>query len=189
MSETVNGSGNDGPINTISSCAFSTPRLQVKAWNTAPSSLTSLEAELSELLIPAVTAFLPEPLRLAKGVDPIAGWIAARNSESDVFTVRDKSTHALFGLLILAASFEPGYPLEIRLGYLLAEQTWGKGIATELVKGLVLWCRENYLSGHLLGGVEKGNPASAAVLIKAGFKRSDVLSSGDTDTFELRLCP
>lgn len=189
MSETVNGSGNDGPINTISSCAFSTPRLQVKAWNTAPADLASLEAELSVILTPAVTAFLPEPLRLAKGVDPVARWIATRNGESDVFAVRDKSTHALFGLLILAASQERGCPLEIRLGYLLAEKTWGKGIATELVKGLVVWCRESHLSGHLLGGVEKGNPASAAVLIKAGFERSDMLSSGETDTFELRLCP
>ena len=31
--------------------------------------------------------------------------------------------------------------VEVRLGYLVSEAAWGRGFATELVKGLFDWCR------------------------------------------------
>ncbi|MFD2205760.1 GNAT family N-acetyltransferase [Kiloniella antarctica] len=181
-----------GEVNAISSCAFTTRRIAVKAWGFTSVHLETvqdvkLEAELLELLTPAVTMFLPEPLQLSQKTDRIASWIIARNSESTVLEARDKSTHALLGVLILAVTDDADCPLEIRLGYLLREKSWGRGIASELLKGLVAWCRENHLPVHFLGGVERGNPASASVLIKTGFKRSNTLSSEKTDIFELSL--
>ena len=55
---------------------------------------------------------------------------------------------------------------------MLAESAWGKGFATELITGLVNWCRENAIKS-ITGGVEHNNPASARVLEKCGFSVND----------------
>ncbi len=55
--------------------------------------------------------------------------------------------------------------LGVRLGYLLAERGWGRGMASELVAGFVGWCRENGVVS-ISGGVAIDNPASARVLVK-----------------------
>ena len=144
-------------------------------------------AALSALLTPAVTEFLPEPMRFAGGPNEIESWVSARNEESDVFSVRDRTTQAFLGLLILGPSRDATGALTVRLGFLLAEKAWGQGYATELVKGLVGWCEKQAVPVQLLGGVEAGNAASAAVLIKAGFTRAADMSTGETDTFRLIL--
>lgn len=174
----------------ISACRFETERLRVENWNAAlrgGGAWAALMAGLSALLTPAVTKYLPEPMQLARGPDEIESWVSARNRESDVFHVRDRKTQEFLGLLILAAFQETTGDLTVRLGFLLAKKAWGKGIATELVHGLVGWCERQGLSGQLLGGVEAQNAASAAVLINAGFSRVGDLSSGDTDMFRLVL--
>jgi RimJ/RimL family protein N-acetyltransferase len=174
----------------VSSCRFDTDRLRVENWNAAlrdGGTRSALMAELSALLTPAVTQYLPEPMRLYEGPDEIERWVSARNDESDVFCVRDARMHELLGLLVLGASRDATGALTVRLGFLLAEKAWGKGIATELVKGLVGWCAKQALTGQLLGGVEVENAASAAVLIKAGFARAADMSSDETHTFRLVL--
>jgi RimJ/RimL family protein N-acetyltransferase len=60
---------------------------------------------------------------------------------------------------------------ELRLGYLLREEVWGKGIGTELIKGLVEWARQTRLIGSIAGDVEKENQGSIRVLEKNGFYR------------------
>jgi RimJ/RimL family protein N-acetyltransferase len=174
----------------VSACRFETDRLRVENWNGAlrdGGGRAALLAALADLLTPAVTKYLPEPMRLAGGPGAIEAWAAARDAESDVFCVRDKQTRALRGLLILGADQDAAGGLTLRLGFLLAESAWGQGYATELVHGLVAWCESQELSGQLLGGVEPQNAASAAVLIKAGFSRDAGMSSGDTDMFRLVL--
>lgn len=174
----------------VSACRFETDRLRVENWNAALRSgdkRAALMAGLSALLTPAVTKYLPEPMRLSRGPDEIESWVSAQNRESDVFHVRDRKTQEFLGLLILAAFQDATGDLTVRLGFLLAEKAWGKGIATELVHGLVGWCEKQGLSGQLLGGVEAQNAASAAVLTKAGFTRVAEMSTDETDMFRLVL--
>ncbi len=174
----------------VSSCRFDTDRLRVENWNAAlrdGGTRSALMAELSALLTPAVTQYLPEPMRLYEGPNEIESWVSARNDESDVFCVRNANTQEFLGLLILGASRDATGALTVRLGFLLAETAWGKGIATELVKGLVGWYERQASPLQLLGGVEVENAASAAVLIKAGFTRAADMSSDETDTFRLVL--
>jgi len=59
--------------------------------------------------------------------------------------------------------------IEVRLGYLLSEHAWGKGIAGELVSGFVTWCRRQANIVSIVGGVEQNNVASQRVLEKNGF--------------------
>ena len=54
--------------------------------------------------------------------------------------------------------------VEVRLGYLLAENAWGKGFASELIEGFVDWCRGQEAITSLAGGVEADNAASRRVL-------------------------
>jgi RimJ/RimL family protein N-acetyltransferase len=174
----------------VSECRFSTERLRVENWNGAPrdgGGRAALLAALADLLSPPVTKHLPEPMRLAEGPGAVEAWVAARDAESDVFCVCDRKTQALLGLLILGADQDAAGALTIRLGFLLAESAWGQGYATELVHGLVAWCKNQALTGQLLGGVETENAASAAVLTKAGFTRDAALSTGEADLFRLVL--
>lgn len=174
----------------MSACRFETDRLRVENWNGAlgkGDARAALLAALADLLTPAVTKYLPEPMRLAEGAGAIEAWAVARDAESDVFTVRDRKTQTLLGLLILGADRDATGDLTIRLGFLLAESAWGQGYATELVRGLVAWCESQELPGQLLGGVEPDNAASAAVLTKAGFARVAGMASGEAEIFRLVL--
>ncbi len=118
----------------IAACRFETDRLRVENWTAAlgkGDARAALLAALADLLTPGVTKYLPEPMRLAEGPGAIEAWVAARNAESDVFTVRDRKTQTLLGLLILGADQDAAGDLTLRLGFLLAEITWGQGYATE----------------------------------------------------------
>lgn len=154
--------------------AFETPRLQVARWTDligdAPRR-AGLAGELRFLLTPKVTAHLPPSLQAGD----IDAWIDERDAESEVYVVRRRDDGALVGLLILARG-DGSDPVHV--GYLLAEAAWGRGYATELVQGLVAALARTG-PVDLRAGVEAGNPASARVLEKAGFRR---LSGGDGAT-------
>ena len=60
---------------------------------------------------------------------------------------------------------------DIRLGYLLSKNAWGKGIASELVAGFAVWCRGQSTILTIFAGVAQDNLASVRVLEKTGFDR------------------
>ena len=78
---------------------------------------------------------------------------------------------------------------EVRLGYLLAEDAWGQGIASELVSGFVGWCREQTSVSSIAGGVALDNPASRRVMQKNGFElvQRDGEIAQDEQLYRLRL--
>ena len=166
--------------------AFETQRLKVRPWDSTlaeTSSRAALESALSELLTPAVLKHLPDPLQLSASVS-IAHWIDARAAQSDVLLVASKASDTLIGLMILSKSTAPTDPIHI--GYLLAQSAWGQGLASELVGGLVATLKDHG-PACLIGGVEPSNPASAKVLLKAGFARQNALSTPDADIYRLDL--
>ena len=84
----------------------------------------------------------------------------------------DKLTHQAVGLMILfeTQAEEGNGQVDVRLGYLLSEAVWGKGIASELVRGFVRWCRGHESISSIAGGVAQDNLASKRVLEKNGFE-------------------
>jgi RimJ/RimL family protein N-acetyltransferase len=179
-----------GALKIVSACRFDTDRLRIESWDIALADGAARKvflAELSWLLTPAVMKFLPPPLQLSEGPDAIDGWVLDRDRESHVFCVRNRATLELAGLLILVTFEEPEGEASVRLGYLLAEDVWGQGLASELIKGFVRWCQDQSLTVVLQGGVEQGNGASARVLIKAGFERAEELSEHGAETYRLNL--
>ena len=82
---------------------------------------------------------------------------------------------------------------DVRLGYLLSEATWGKGIASELVGGFISWCRGKEPITTIAAGVAHDNLASKRVLEKNGLKpvpSDDEVAEGE-ELYRLnpKLCP
>ena len=128
-------------------------------------------AELATLATPAVTAHLPDRLQVdAAGPEDLAAWGADLGRMGPVSTIR--TGDAFLGALMLGVN-----PPEVRLGYLLTQSQWGKGYATELVKGLVATLRA-HAPLTLIAGVAPRNEASYSVLLKAGFVQSQPAEDG-----------
>ncbi|SFR37309.1 Protein N-acetyltransferase, RimJ/RimL family [Yoonia tamlensis] len=149
---------------------FRTPRLRVSHWATTladADAYAKVLQDLPALLNKEVTRDLPPSLALGES---ISDWVAARARESDVYlvTTNDK----MIGLLIL---FRAAPDAAIHLGYLFAQNTWGQGYATELLRGLLAATPP---PATLLAGVATTNPASAHVLRKAGFEQQPAQSEG-----------
>ena len=133
------------------------------------------------MLTEPVTRSLPESWQGSDSLARADRWIAERDDEGCALLAVEKATGQPAGLVIL---FESELPeaggSELRVGYLLAETYWGMGVATELVEGLVAWCRGQAEISSLAGGVERSNPASRRVLEKNGFS----LAGDDSDRAE-----
>ena len=86
------------------------------------------------------------------------------NEEGSTFLVIEKTTQQAVGLMILfeMQTEEGNGEAEVRLGYLLSEATWGKGIAAELVSGFVCWCRgQESMRSDVNSGHESFHAASS----------------------------
>ena len=142
--------------------SFNTERLSIAPWDrTDPELLKDLDKHLNE----DVTAFLPEFLVYQKGKSKASEWAESFESgSSEVSTVKLDNEFA--GLLMLREEAKD----TMHIGYIFGQAYWGKGLATELIKGLVSRLKEIEYRGTLHGGVVKGNPASVRVLQKAGFE-------------------
>ena len=168
---------------------FSTERLNVTNWADAlarPERRAEIERDLTAILTEPVLRHLPEPLALADKPDAVAAWVSDRAAESDVFLIEEKGSGDLIGLLLVAPGEVAVSGDDQHLGYLLAENAWGKGYATELVQGLVD-ALSAFKTARLMGGVGTDNPASAHVLKKCGFTRSDEMSTRETEIYVRQL--
>jgi len=72
------------------------------------------------------------------------------------------------------------------IGYLLGESYWGKGYATEILKGLIGFLESEDKITNLIAGVAKDNVASIKLLHKLGFIKSSSEDNG-TIFFDYRL--
>ena len=162
-------------------CTFETERLLVKEWHSLSSNdwqQEDLAAVVAGILTEPITRSLPPTWQGGYSLDRAREWIKERDEEGITLLVIDKSTHRAVGLMILfeMQAEESIGGSEVRLGYLLSEAAWGKGIASELVGGFVSWCRGQESLSSIAGGVAHDNYASKRVLEKNGFQ---LVQSGD----------
>lgn len=162
---------------------FDTERLSVQPWNKTEEA--QLHAELEQHLNEQVTAFLPDHLHYLKGTTKPSEWAQAFQKGAEISTVRLQKEQEFAGLLMLREE-APG---QIHIGYIFGKVHWGKGLATELLRGLLKHLKEIGYVGVLHAGVVKGNPASARVLVKTGFvaMKEDEERPKDVDWFELEF--
>lgn len=109
-------------------------------------------------------------------------WLDIILAESRLFLVKNKKEKVL-GCVFISHRQGQGNYQDKHLGYLLAEEQLGKGLASELFHAFIKQAESWY---KLIGGVDKHNFASAKVLLKPGFtKRCN--SSQSVDFYELSL--
>lgn len=171
-------------------CEFRTPRLVVGDWHELSVRFRlDLVDVVGDILTPTTTAELPLPWRGAYDGERAAAWIEERDDESATLLVVEHRAARAIGVVILfeaAAEHEAG-PTEVRVGYVLAQSAWGRGMASELVGGLVAWGRRQPSIRSMAAGVGVDNDASARVLLKTGFRRVGV--HGEEQTYRIALDP
>lgn len=139
-----------------------------------------LAAEVAMVLTATTTRSLPTEWQGDFTVERSNDWIRARDAESATLLAVHRSSNATIGLMILfESSAEETTGIDLRLGYVLAESTWGRGLASELVEGLVAWSRSQPSIRSIAGGVAVQNQASIRVLRKNGFTPTAETANGE----------
>lgn len=64
---------------------------------------------------------------------------------------------------------------EVEVGYWLGRPYWGRGIATEALKGALVWASRDWRKRCIVAGHFEDNPASGVVLTKADFLYTGVV--------------
>ena len=156
--------------------------MTVDDWHRAGGS--ALPEIVSTLLTPAVTRSLPPGWQGAYDLDRAAGWITERDGEGTTLLVRTLTPDMAVGLMLLYEEPTDERPLvDVRLGYLLAEEAWGRGLGGELVGGFVDWAKAQPHVRSLIGGVAADNAASIRILERNGFDRvADGTASDGSNT-------
>jgi len=154
-------------------CAYDTERLHVLPWKEYADSAEKVLAfaELvTEILSPEVTKDLPAGWQQIITSADAKQWVQERDEESSLLLIQDQSSQSIIGLMFLHESESDDSSIEVRLGYLISQEHWGMGYATELIKGLVHWCKGIEKIKSISGGVESANIGSIKVLEKNSFK-------------------
>jgi GNAT superfamily N-acetyltransferase len=177
-------------VSALARCAFDTERLHVAEWHSVASALgLDLATVVSGMLTAGTTRALPEECHGDFTPERAGLWIAERDAESPTLLVIDRQSGAPLGLVIVfQMPGEDSDGVDVRLGYVLAEPAWGRGLASELVASLVGWCRGRSEYRSITGGVAADNEASARVLVKNGFAAGPVEPGGER-IYELLLRP
>lgn len=151
---------------------FTTERLLARSWHAAEERGTGddLAVAVAGMLTEPVTRWLPPqwggPYSRARARE----WIAQRDAEGPVLLVEDRESGQPLGLVLLFE--EAGAEgIELRLGYLLAEDAWGRGLGHELLGGVVAWCRARGDVRSIVGGVAAENTPSIRLLERHEFVR------------------
>ena len=166
------------------SCSFETDRLDVSEWHLISSNETwqeNLAQVLATMLTEPVMRHLPTAFHGDYTVARARQWIRERDKEGTMLIAIEKTSQDPVGLIFFVKmdSEETTESFEVRLGYLLSETVWGRGLATEMVRGFVGWCRTQAPISTLVGGVDVDHPASMRVLEKNRFQSVEAEGEGD----------
>ncbi|WP_286258190.1 GNAT family N-acetyltransferase [Pseudoalteromonas apostichopi] len=154
--------------------SFNTQRLNVIELNSndTKSERTTLVNALPAILTPAVVANLPSYFQ---GVDSIAAaekWLANMLNECRLLMLQSQHQEVI-GLLFVYTEKHDAH-----IGYLLAEQYWGQGLALELLQGFInLACTHSYWR-KLIAGVDELNTPSIKLLKKLAFEEQASKENG-----------
>ena len=139
-----------------------TPRLRLRALRR--SDAARIAALCSDFEVARTTARLPHPYSLADA----EAFLASGDGLDPARDMRFALEHPEAGLVGCLSFFgEPAPGTEI--GYWLGRPYWGAGLMTEAVKAALAWAARDWGRTYVRAWRLEANPASDAVLVKAGF--------------------
>jgi len=141
-----------------------------------------LLASVMQILTASVVENLPPYFHNVDSTSSAQEWLTQIMSEGRLFIVQLTGESKTIGFIFLSTENEG----DAHIGYLLGESYWGKGYATEILKGLIDFIGSENKITRLIAGVATDNIASTKLLHKLGFKQN---SSEDKSTifFEYQL--
>mgnify|MGYP000256463622 CR=1 FL=1 len=146
--------------------SFETERLRVVEVS-GELSLTErsvLLEQIPDILTPLVVENLPPYFHGITSCELAGTWLDRMLSDSRLLQVKSQ-THELIGFLFAYVENESN----VHIGYLLSEEYWGQGLASELLRSFIEEVSKIEPWSKLIGGVETSNAASANLLKKLGF--------------------
>jgi RimJ/RimL family protein N-acetyltransferase len=124
----------------------------------------TLAALMADFDIARMTSRVPHPYGLEDAEDFVVRC-QGRDPALDRNFMIEHEDHGVVGGLGLFTP--PGQPLEV--GYWIGRPWWGRGFASEALAGALCWARSDWRKKFIVAGHFSDNPASGAVLCKAGF--------------------
>ncbi|HHX8340933.1 TPA: GNAT family N-acetyltransferase [Vibrio alginolyticus] len=119
---------------------------------------------IPQILTPAVVVNLPPYFHDIGSSEQARIWLERMLLESRLLQV-EAEDHELIGFLFAYVENDE----YAHVGYLLAEECWGRGLASELLQGFIHEVEKSESWLKLIGGVDQSNIASAKLLKKLGF--------------------
>ena len=161
--------------------SYQTTRLQIDEIfnsNQTPEFLASV----MEILTPSVVGNLPPYFQNVNSIASAQEWLNHVVSDGRLFIVKPIGDSKAIGFVFLSTE----NCADTHIGYLLGESFWGKGYATEILKGLIDFIESEDQVTRLIAGVATDNVASIKLLQKLGFIHSTSEDNG-TMFYEYRL--
>jgi len=135
-----------------------------------------------EVLTPKVVENLPPYFQNINSIQSAQEWLEQIIFDGSLFTVNLVGETNPIGFVFISTENTSG----THIGYLLGESYWGKGYATEILKGLIGFLESEDKITNLIAGVATDNVASIKLLHKLGFIKSSSEDNG-TIFFDYRL--
>jgi len=147
--------------------SFKTSRLNVFeiSSDTPKSDIECLLSQIPTLLTPMVVKNLPPYFQDMKSETDAQIWLEKMLSESRFFVLSQSDLKSAVGFLFAYVENAD----DVHIGYLLGEEYWGEGLASELLQGFIAYTAKTESWSRLIAGVERGNQASSRLLLKLGF--------------------
>ena len=117
-----------------------------------------------------MTARMPWPYT-ARDAEAFVGRCEQRDWDEDATFAIELEDEGFAGVLGFFANADE----ELEVGYWLGRPFWGRGIATEALKGALVWASRDWGKRCVTAGHFEDNPASGVVLTKADFLYTGVV--------------
>ncbi|WP_281557568.1 GNAT family N-acetyltransferase [Thalassomonas sp. RHCl1] len=127
----------------------------------------ALADAMTTLLTPKVVEPLPMSFHGINSRSKALHWLQQTMAESELLVVQLKPARQVIAAILLHGVAES--KAAINIGYLLAEQYWGKGYAAEMLTALIRYYKHMKNISTLNAGVAANNIASISLLEKCGF--------------------
>ncbi len=161
--------------------SYQTTRLQIGEVCNSNQSPEFLESVI-EILTPSVVGSLPPYFQNVNSISSAREWLKQVISDGRLFVVKLVGESKSIGFIFLSTENSG----DTHIGYLLAESYWGKGYATEILKGLIDFIKSEDQVTRLIAGVATDNVASIKLLQKLDFIHSSTEDNG-TIFYEYQL--
>ncbi len=131
------------------------------------------------------TEYLPDDWQSISQKKQAIEWLTNRIAEGAIGSITVKPSGQCVGFLLVYGFDPSAHSEEVRIGYVLAEPYWGKGLVTELMSGFIHAAHAMGNVATVVAGTSKDNTASGRVLIKNDFVLSH--SENETDFYVYRV--